>query len=849
MAKRKKHKPSSLHMAVLAGIASINANAVGMGEIAVRSRLNEPLRADVPLLELEPNLADRAMVRFHATGDDAAGSTNSSVVSKLTGKLVRGKDGMVLEIRSRGTIREPVVSFHVELILPNAHTRREYTVLLDPPAAALESVTESAAAPTQSNPYDFEAMERNIGALAAAPGSKRNKKARAPDITSVTTESASTPATPVSQQSITEKPSRPIVERKKSTVPAKPVHTSASTPTFSGDVYGPVVKNETLWGIARKVRPNRDIGMFDVMQLLLAENPHAFVKNDMNRLRTGVTLKIPDFTGSGKVETVADATANTDSASSANANDATATADATPASSAAATISTDAPASTTAPAAAEPAVASTTVAATPSGTPAVPTTDTAPDTGVASATVDAAATTAVDGTSTVEPAAEATAVNGTQEAPATSTATGTALEQAAAMQAQLNSLAKRLETMQSALSERESKIANLEQSLTDLNGRLQEAQARNAAGTAAIASSAPAQAAGPTAAQAETPTPTSEAPTATADVPATTAEAQAPVAETDAQGSADTAAASFEGVRLPPDTWVWGMSAAVVAGLGAAFLARRRRVGAKNPKSTSPTAMPPVAASAPSAVAVGVNASAQQQDDERRVAELLREQENYQRTVRLERPVGSGAVTAPDSEFAIDTGNAFDATAIDIAPTQPALGDTNTVAWEDNNTVPNWSLERTIERTLEETGETLAQTRTEPFLASSPAAQPPASNKVVPIKLDAAFVEPVLKEVDLQMAYLQFEDAERLLMQPLQEHPNEPSLLVKLAEVHVAAGSIDRFVDLAVRLSKIPEVREGSDWKKIARMGEMVAPNHPLFEFVDTVELTQDGFGSVASHG
>jgi ATP-binding cassette, subfamily B, bacterial CvaB/MchF/RaxB len=65
------------------------------------------------------------------------------------------------------------------------------------------------------------------------------------------------------------------------------------TGTLNGGVYGPVMANENLWSIARKVRPNRDVSMFDMMQQLLAANPEAFINNDINLLREGSWLRVP----------------------------------------------------------------------------------------------------------------------------------------------------------------------------------------------------------------------------------------------------------------------------------------------------------------------------------------------------------------------------------------------------------------------------------------------------------------------------------------------------------------------------------------------------------------------------
>jgi pilus assembly protein FimV len=835
MAKRKPNQHNRLHMAVLAGIASINAHAIGIGEIEVRSRLNEPLHADVPLIELQPNDLDLAQVRFHAINLDATGSTNSSIVANLSGRFVAGKNGYKLEIRSNENIREPIVSFYVEVILPNAHARREFTVLLDPPDIA---AVNSAPAAKRPDHYDFEAMENSINTLSVAPGTARNRKVRAPEV-AVVEQPAAADSSIVSEQ-----PKRANVastQRTHADAVAKPAsrkhkaavtEASNKTTTPGRNVYGPVQKNETLWAIARKVRPNRSVPMLDTMQKLLAENPHAFVNNDMNRLRVGVSLNIPELDASNSTADVA-ATATSSPATSIQPS---------------ASASADIPAATTGADSAAPAASNSTAVvatgtnqtlATDSTKPATadaaakPSASTDTSTHTSLATAAGNSTTVASGAQSVASASAATAENqSAQPTPnATSTdpgplATASAMtEQAAAMQARLDTLAQQLEAVQRRLSEREDRIATLEGTLEDLNTRLQNTQAQaNPAATTSTQSTTPSAA-------------------------ASTQVNASPAQKTPASPQATSSAASYAGVRLPSGAWVWGMSAAAIAaGLGAAFMARRRRTaGVKHglpfPAGITSAAMPPKA-TASSIVAASATTHGEIAIDQ------------HIRTQIIAPPAAAAtpsAVTTVDVDLHQPaTGDAAVSTSVvdgDGAafPTSP---DGN-IAWDDE-TVPNWSLERTIERTLEQTGETLVQTQTETFLkngaeATAAATDAKSDNKVVPLKLDSSRVEPVLKEVDLQMAYLQFDDAERLLMTPLQESPNEPSLLVKLAEVHVAAGNIDKFVDLAVRLSKIPEVRNGDDWKKIARMGEMVAPNHPLFEFVATVEITRDEFGNIAT--
>jgi pilus assembly protein FimV len=63
----------------------------------------------------------------------------------------------------------------------------------------------------------------------------------------------------------------------------------------SGDAdnYGPVKRNETLWDIAKRIRPDSDISMQQMMLALQHANPDAFINNNINNLKAGVTLRVP----------------------------------------------------------------------------------------------------------------------------------------------------------------------------------------------------------------------------------------------------------------------------------------------------------------------------------------------------------------------------------------------------------------------------------------------------------------------------------------------------------------------------------------------------------------------------
>ncbi|SDL81535.1 pilus assembly protein FimV [Modicisalibacter muralis] len=72
-------------------------------------------------------------------------------------------------------------------------------------------------------------------------------------------------------------------------IAASPVSPAASMPPSQVRVR----PGDTLWGLARRVRPSGDISIDQVMLALLQANPEAFPDGNINGLRAGVTLVVP----------------------------------------------------------------------------------------------------------------------------------------------------------------------------------------------------------------------------------------------------------------------------------------------------------------------------------------------------------------------------------------------------------------------------------------------------------------------------------------------------------------------------------------------------------------------------
>ena len=125
------------------------APALGLGDITLHSALNQPLEAEIELLEVGDLGAQDVRVGlapaevFSRSGVERLYFLNDLRFTPL----LRGSRSVIRVVSSR-PVREPYLNFIVEVARPNGQLLREYTVLLDPPgSSAYSSVAASTAAP------------------------------------------------------------------------------------------------------------------------------------------------------------------------------------------------------------------------------------------------------------------------------------------------------------------------------------------------------------------------------------------------------------------------------------------------------------------------------------------------------------------------------------------------------------------------------------------------------------------------------------------------------------------------------------------------------------------------------
>lgn len=225
------------------------ANAAGLGRLSVNSSLGQPLSAEIELMSLQPGEFESIAARVASPeAYTDARVEYSPLLRQLRFSVERRADGKpVLKVTSLAPINEPFLDVLVEMSWPSGRLLREYPILLDPPGFSEARVAPPAV----------------VAPRAAAP---------------------SVPATVATQ----------------STAPATRASTSTSNKDAPGDTYGPVKSGDTLNKIASSVKPDT-VSLEQMLVALYRENKSAFIGNNMNQLKTGQILRVPNSTEIGKI--------------------------------------------------------------------------------------------------------------------------------------------------------------------------------------------------------------------------------------------------------------------------------------------------------------------------------------------------------------------------------------------------------------------------------------------------------------------------------------------------------------------------------------------------------------------
>jgi pilus assembly protein FimV len=230
--------------------------ALGLGDIELRSALNQPLDAEIQLVSAtEDELSSLRVTLANFETFERYGLDRPAFLDGLT--FVVGNDNLgqpVISVGSQVPMYEPFLTVLVEVSWSRGRLLREYTVLLDPPVLL----------PAPEVVPTIQAATTNPGGQ-SAPAAVINRSAAEP---------AAVPAAIATP-----------------TATASPAPQANAAAAVAPSSYGPVQPAETLWAIAARYRPD-GVTMNQMMVGLYRANPRSFGGN-MNTLHQGSTLSLP----------------------------------------------------------------------------------------------------------------------------------------------------------------------------------------------------------------------------------------------------------------------------------------------------------------------------------------------------------------------------------------------------------------------------------------------------------------------------------------------------------------------------------------------------------------------------
>jgi len=225
---------------------AVVVQAAGLGKLTINSALGQPLAAEIDIVATSSD--DVSSLQASIAAREAytqAGINYEPVLSTIKASIAsRANGNPYVKLSSPQAVNDPFLMVLLELNWSSGRILREYTVLLDP---------------VESNTRNLAAANSNSVPITAATLLNEEK------------------AFDSEQENRSKKSSK----------------TRNNPPGQAKNSYGPVKRGDTLTSIARQALP----AGVDLNQMLVAlyhANRDAFIADNMNLLKTGAVLKIPE---------------------------------------------------------------------------------------------------------------------------------------------------------------------------------------------------------------------------------------------------------------------------------------------------------------------------------------------------------------------------------------------------------------------------------------------------------------------------------------------------------------------------------------------------------------------------
>jgi pilus assembly protein FimV len=260
----------SIVVALAAAAAFATAHAAGLGRLSVLSPLGQPLLAEIEIVSVQAGEEEGLAARL-ASSDafEQAGIDVNPVLNTLRITIERRDKRPYLRLTTTQPVNDPFLDLLVELTWSGGRLVREYTFLLDPPEykSREQAIAAAPLPPIAEKP-------------AAAPPAEEKPAAEAP--------AAAAPAAPAAETAPSPAPAA-------ESAPEKPAPQKPAPNTYE------VKRGDTLGAIARAHLPP-GVSLNQMLIAVFRANEDAFIRGNVNLVRTGKILNIPEPDAIGTVD-------------------------------------------------------------------------------------------------------------------------------------------------------------------------------------------------------------------------------------------------------------------------------------------------------------------------------------------------------------------------------------------------------------------------------------------------------------------------------------------------------------------------------------------------------------------
>jgi len=255
------------------------AHSAGLGRLSVLSSLGQALNAEIEIVSLQAGEEEGLAAKLATTEafTQAGIDLNPSLIGIRFAVEKRGSRA-VLRLTTVQPINEPFLEMLVELQWNTGRLVREYTFLLDPPEyksrQAIAAAPPAAPQPAAAAPAPA-VVAAPVTAPAPAPAAEQK------------------PAEPASSTILAPLPEQPSAPAATAAAPAA----SPSAPSASYEVK----KGDTLGAIARQHLPP-GVSLNQMLIAIFRANESAFIRGNINLVRSGRILVIPDAESLGTID-------------------------------------------------------------------------------------------------------------------------------------------------------------------------------------------------------------------------------------------------------------------------------------------------------------------------------------------------------------------------------------------------------------------------------------------------------------------------------------------------------------------------------------------------------------------